>query len=144
MSLREIFSMMARSFCGITTGMVVAFCIVGNVFTVSLNDFILEMEHIAITALVAVAFFFVFYSRKDISRSHMMVRVVIHFLLLAPTMIFLMKEWRWVTLQKPLASAIAILSFVVIYAGILFGVFLKDLRDSNAINAALRKRRNND
>ena len=142
MSLREIGGMMVRAFCIIVTGTVFGIWLGGIILMPDGRFIPLGFGHILLTAFVAVLFFLLFYSKKDLTRTQMLVRIVIHFCTLSPTMILLVYHWNWIPKGNLVFLAAAVFFYLLIYAAVFFGVLVKDGREAKRMNEALRQRQN--
>lgn len=141
MSVKEILGMMARAYCIIVTGIVFGIWAGGTLLMPLARLSPRGLGHILLTAFVAVLFFFIFYSRRELSRREMILRVMIHFALLVPCMTLLAYLWSWLPKGEPAFFVAYLIIFLLIYITVFFGVFLKDVRLAARMNAALEKRR---
>lgn len=139
MSLKEIAGMMVRAFCVIVTGTVFGLWLGGSLLMPDGRFIPLGFGHILLTAFVAVLFFLIFYSRKELGRTQMMVRLIIHFCTLSPTMIGLVMHWNWIPKDDPVFILTAIFFYLLIYAAVFFGIFYKDVKEARRMNEALEK-----
>jgi len=71
MPLKEIFSMMSRSFCVIVTGILSSFWIIGSYYETNHYYTTEELGNILIISFIAVLFFFIFYSSKELTSAQM-------------------------------------------------------------------------
>lgn len=141
MTIKEILSMMVRSFFIIVTGTVIGLWAGGSILMPDARFIPLGFGHILLTALIAVLFFFLFYSRRDLNRRQMAVRLIIHFCTLSPTMIFLVYHWNWIPWGDFVFGATAVGVYLLIYTAVFFFVFYRDLRTAKKLTNALKKRR---
>jgi len=139
MPLKEIFPMMMRSFCVIVTGILAFFWFIGSFCAQNDSYAVLELGRILIISFVAILFFLIFYSNKELTSKQMKIRVVIHFFAIAPTTIFLGVYWKWFSIESSVQIFSAVLCFLFIYMIVFWRVFIKGLKDAKMINDALEK-----
>lgn len=81
---------------------------------------------------------FIFYSKVELNRKQFLLRVVIHFF--AIISIVLGEGYFFSWWDSPLGMLIVLLVFFCVYAAVWIATSIWDKRDSQRINAALKKR----
>jgi len=115
MDFKEIVRYMGYSFFSIFTGCVLAryvYALVSGRGTFGVHD---------ITALLVMAVFstlsyFIFYSKRELSRKQMLMRYIIHMSVIIGVMLMTASYMEWISWSKPIQ--------IVVFAGVVVGVYI--------------------
>jgi hypothetical protein len=120
----------------VTLGMYV-FCIVFNPNT---NITPADIGGILLMALVIDLTFFIFLSRKELSKKQMIFRVVVHIPILFAVLLYFVHLWNWVDIRDPIEVIFFLLFVLGGYALVLTVTAYQDKKTADKLNAVLKKR----
>lgn len=140
MRLEELLKNMFRSFFVITTGIVASIYVFCLVFNPAAKFTLSDFGRVLIMAVASSLPFFIFYSRKELSKKQMFIRQVIHLLVLLCTLLFFASFWDWVNISNPAECVLFILLVIGDYAAVLAINAYQDKKLADKLNDRLQKR----
>ncbi len=140
MGLESILKSIVRSFFIIVSGILMASYIMCALFAPDTVFPISFFPKIFICAVVTDLPFFIFYSKRELSRGEMLVRNVIHFALLLSILLFLAKRWEWVDFSSAMQVVAYMINFISIYAAVYSVSYYLDRKLADKLNEGLKKR----
>lgn len=139
MSLREICTSIIRSYCLIVTGSLLCAGIVCSLFW---KDAVLGVEiiwQILLSSAAASGLFFVYYSKKELSKKALMIRDIIHFILLLCLLLFCAYHFAWIHTHSLIQPFFFVGLVTAIYSVIRFVLFKREQRDARNLSRALHR-----
>lgn len=143
MSMKDLRPLMVQTFCAIIAIIVIGKFIMDTFFAALLvRDFQAgDAAQMLLMGIIGSLSFLIFYSKQELSRKQMFVRVGMHILLTTPILWYLYGKWEWIPLDTLegiiAATVICVISYIVLFGGI----FLKELNEASKMNSALEKKR---
>jgi len=114
MDIKEIIERMFNSFFVIFTGSVLAM----YVYSLTYGDGTLDVHNITallgMTVLADLAYF-IFYSKKELNKQQMLVRLFIHMLTITGIMLSVSGFMKWITWREPIQVIVFIGLVIVVY-----------------------------
>lgn len=140
MRIEEILKTMFYSFFVIATGIVASMYVFCLIFYPNVSFSLNDIRAILITALACDLPFFIYYSKRDLSKKQMFIRTIIHFFVLLTVLIYLSHLWNWISLNEPREVAIFVLLVVVVYVIVSSIISYQDKRLAKKLNDNLKER----
>lgn len=140
MRIEELLKNMLRSFFVITTGIIASMYIFCMVFYPAVNFTLNDIGRILIMALASSLLFFIFYSRKELGKKHMLIRQAIYLPVLLGVILFFAWRWDWVNVKNPKECAILILLIIGVFVAVLAANTYQDKKLADKLNDRLKKR----
>ena len=140
MRIGDLLRTMIRAFFVIATGIVAStyvFCLIFNQSAVFSLDDIGKILLMAFTSDIP---FFIFYSRRELSKKQMLIRQIIHLPVLLAVLFWFAWLWDWVNMDRPNEIIVFVLLIIIIYAIVLAAAVYQDKKLADKLNDRLKQR----
>lgn len=140
MNLNELLKAMFRAFFVITTGITISMYVCCLLFSPDARLTPADIGGILLLAFITDLTFFLFYSKRELSKKQMLLRFFIHLPILLGILLNFAHLWDWVNMNSTKEVAVFLLLVFGIYAAVLAVTFYQDKKTAEKLNDGLKKR----
>lgn len=139
MSITDILKMMRSSFCVIAVGVMASSTVFCYIFFPD-ERFGLDMFlKIFLMAFLATLPYLVFYSKQELSKSQMLVRHILHFIILISILMYCATRWEWIAVTKFSEVAVYIVCVLIVYVIVMYINYQRDKHIAEEMNEKLNQ-----
>lgn len=139
MRAEELLKTMVQSFFMVTTGIVISMYVFCLIFHPDASFSLDDIGRILLMAFAADLPYVIFLSRREISKTQMLIRKVIHIIVLLAILLYFVFLWDWVTLSNTKEVAVFLLSVLAVYVAVFLASGYRDKKLTDKINDRLKE-----
>lgn len=140
MHIKDLLRVMFHAYFVITTGATVSMYVCCLLFSPNAVFSPVDVGGILFISLVSDLSFFIFYSKKELNRKQMLLRLFIHILLIIMILLGFADIFNWVNLKSPSQIIVFILLVLGVYSSVVAITFYHDRKTADKLNDGLKKR----
>jgi hypothetical protein len=140
MRIEELLRTMLRSFFVITTGIITSMYVFCLVFHPEANFSLDDIGRVLLMALASDLPCVIYYSRKELGKRQMFIRMIIHFPILLAILLYFAQLWDWVSINNPKEVIVFILLIMGVCGVVFANAAYQDKILAEKLNEGLKQR----
>ncbi len=139
MRAEELLKTMVHSFFLITTGIVISMYVFCLIFYPDASFSLDDIGRILLMALAGDLPYVIFLSSRELDKTQMLLRKIIHLIVLSAVLLYFASLWDWVSLHSSKEVAVFLSSVLAVYVAVFLATHYRDKKLTNKMNERLNE-----
>ena len=140
MQVKDLLKVMFHAYFVIATGALISMYVCCLLFSPNANFSPVDIGGILLVALVSDLSFFMFYSKKELSKKQTLIRFSVHLPVTVIMLLFFADIFNWVNMKSLAQVAVFVLLVLGVYISVFAIAFYHDRKTADKLNDELKRR----